>query len=175
MLGSSTMQLLLARRALRGLACAAALCAILLSSDERANAANATDSLFVGADINATCTISISIDLDFGTLDLSSPTPQSGFGSIGVSCTNGSPVYITLGQGLYPAAGSTDTAPIRQMSAGGSDRIDYNIYRDAAFTIPWGNTPASGAVLTGTGGADSAALYARVPAGQQVLSGTYTD
>lgn len=148
---------------------------LLLASDEHASAATVTDALAVSTQINATCNMTVAVDLDFGTVNLASPVPQAGGGTISVTCTNGSPIYVTMGQGLYPAAGSTDTNPIRQMSAGGTDRLDYQIYLDAAYTIPWGNTPLTGAVLSGTGGGMSQGVYALVPAGQQVLSGLYQD
>jgi spore coat protein U-like protein len=84
-------------------------------------------------------------------------------------------VHITLGQGLYPGPASTDTVPIRQMSAGGTDRLAYGIYRDPGLTQSWGNTQASGATLTGDGSAETAMIYASIPSGQSVMSGTYQD
>src|SRR5262245_37510400 len=74
-------------RSSRRLMLAAIVSALCVSSShEQASAATSTDSLPVSATINATCTISVSIDLDFGTVDLSSPIPQSGLGTISVNC-----------------------------------------------------------------------------------------
>jgi spore coat protein U-like protein len=153
----------------------ALLAAALLSPDERASALTATDSVVVNATVDATCTFSVSTALDFGTFDVSSPTPTLGTGTFSIACTSGAPVYITLGQGLYPGPGSTDSTPVRQMSAGGSDRLGYELFKDAALTQSWGNTTASGVTLAGDGGPDTASLYARIPAGQPVLSGVYQD
>lgn len=161
------------RRTALGLACV--ITCGLLSPEEHAHAATGAAALDVGADIVATCTMVIATQLNFGTVDLSSPTPMGGNGVISVTCSNGAPIYITLGQGLYPAPGSTDTAPLRQMSAGGADRLDYNFYRDAAGTIAWGNTTLTGAVLSGSGSNQSATIYAFVPPSQSVMSGTYQD
>ena len=148
---------------------------VVLTQGEAARAATSSSSVGVAAQVANTCTLTITTNLNFGPVDITSPTPTDSFGSISIGCTNNAPVYITLGQGANPGSGSTNTTPVRQMSAGGADRLDYDLYSDPTFTTPWGNTQATGVTLTGSGAPVSASIYARVPPGQHVASGVYQD
>ncbi len=55
------------------------------------------------------------------------------------------------------------------MSAGGTDRLDYMLAKDSSYSTIWANTQATSVAL-GPGN-----IYARVPTGQNVASGTHTD
>ncbi|HEX7481024.1 MAG TPA: spore coat U domain-containing protein [Polyangiales bacterium] len=134
-----------------------------------------TASLSIGAQINASCTLDVVTQVSFGTVDLTAPAPTDAIGTFTLDCSSGAPVYITLGQGTNPAAGSSDAAPMRQMSAGATDRLAYQLYRNAAYTQLWGNTQPTAAVLLGSGAAQSVAIYGRVAPGQAVVSGAYQD
>jgi spore coat protein U-like protein len=139
-----------------------------------AHAATATDNLVVTADVIATCTI-LAAPVNFGTYDVGSAVDHDATGTVTINCSNGSAVYVMLGEGLQPNAGSLPAAPMREMSAGGTDVLTYGLFMDAGHTANWGNTQVSGMARTGTGAADAITVYGRIPAGQGVLSGTYTD
>jgi len=139
-----------------------------------AQALTATDNLSVSADVIATCTI-VASPVNFGTYDVTNATPNDNVGGVAINCSNGAAVYVTLGQGLQPAAGSTAGVPARQMSAGGTDVLAYSLFQDAGRTTAWGGTQATGVASVGTGSAVSLSVYGRIPASQAVQSGAYTD
>lgn len=136
-----------------------------------------TANLVVTAEVTANCTIS-STGLAFGAYDPVSTNAAAnldGTGTISVTCTSGSTGDITLGQGANPKAGSDDTAPLRQMSAGGTDRLEYFLYQETGRITVWGNTAATDVSHPGTGTSTDLTVYGRVTAGQNVAAGSYTD
>ncbi len=93
-------------------------------------------------------------------------------GTVIVNCDPGRKVSIKLGQGLYPAPGSTDNSPRRRM-ANGANRINYNLYEDAARTVVWDNR--NNAVRTTRVYPYTATIYGRIPGSQTVNPGYYSD
>ena len=139
-------------------------------------AGTATSNMSVSATVSANCTISAGA-LAFGAYDpvvTNATNPLAGTATITVSCTNGSPATLTLDQGLNPAGGSTNAAPLRQMASGGS-LMSYDLFQDNAMTVPWGNTAGTGVAYTGTGVSGSVTVYGQVAGGQNVPAGTYND
>lgn len=86
--------------------------------------------------------------------------------NVNVTCTNGSPVTITLDDGQNIG---------RQLKFGTDKYLDYELYSDSARTNVWGNTDSTDVATTGTGLAEALTVYMRVTAGQNVPAGTYTD
>ena len=148
--------------------------------------AGTTQTLNVSAGIVAGCEVSgqagaglAAATLDFGTRDQlasqvpSAATPSSGAGALTVKCnaaTSGVTVAVGLGQN---ASGNT-----RRMAAG-STYVDYELYRDAAWSQPVGSAAISLGAFS-AGQATSPALYGRIPQPSQAIaqSGlltTYTD
>ena len=119
-----------------------------------------------------TCTAAVT-SLNFGTYNVFASAPTDSTATIFISCNgNSRDVRISIGRGSAPTFGS------RRMSKG-SERLFFNMYRDAARTAIWGD---------GTGGSQveivdrvqnnepyQGAVYGRVPAGQDVSAGTYTE
>lgn len=135
-----------------------------------------TANLPVSAEINAACTIS-TVPLEFGNYDPivdNKTAPLTGTGFVSTTCTIGSDVIITLGQGANPAGGSTDTIPLRQM-ASGNDRLAYFLYSEPTRITVWGNTALTGKADTGTGAASQLTIYGAVTGGQNKPVGSYTD
>jgi spore coat protein U-like protein len=160
----------------KALGCAAALCiALLLFGHERAEAAATVSSaLEVGASISIRCTI-ITVPLSFGNYTVTDPTPLDMSGAVSLNCAPSRFVTrIRLDQGLYPASGSSNPNPSRQMSNGAADRLGYNIYRDAARTQVWGNTNPTGVIANGPYPM-LIPVYGRIPALQSVQPGAYAD
>ena len=101
------------------------------------------------------CTISTT-SVSFGTYDV--------FNAVSLPS-----IQVTLSKGLY----APNNNP-RQM-ASGANRLNYNLYLDAAHTQIWGDPNPnhydnSGWFLTG-----SVTIYGLIPAGQDVAAGIYSD
>ncbi len=118
------------------------------------------------------CDISTT-SVSFGTYNVFSATPLDSTGSVSSKCTgNAANITIALDRG-----GAASFNP-RQMLKG-TEALNYNLYRDAARTTIWGDgtggtsvysdpSPPNGLVVTIT-------IYGRIPAGQDVSAGTYTN
>lgn len=137
-----------------------------------------TTTFGVSATVANNCIINSAAAIAFGAYDTTSATAVTGAGSVVVRCTKGTAITVALDQGLSAAVGSTCTAPARQMTAGGADRLGYALYSDAARTVVWGctagtNTVASTSVSAAT--LMTLPVYASVPAGQDVAAGAYAD
>ncbi len=147
----------------------AALAVIFLARPARAG--SATNTLTVNATVLGICTIDPAT-LDFGNYDSTANVDVST--NITVHCTQGSSYWIGLGLGSN-ASGAT-----RRMVNGGTNYLAYELYRDSAHTQVWDNVdpapnpPHSSASSPGTS-AYTTPVYGRVPLGQIVPMGGYTD
>ena len=119
----------------------------------------------------AHCTISTT-SVSFGSYDVFASTPTDTTGTVSFTCTGNADVTITLTKG-----GSSTFNP-RALS-GGTDSLNYNLYKDAARTTIWGDGTGSTSTYTQVGVPNNAAqnltIYGRIPAAQDVRAGTYTD
>jgi spore coat protein U-like protein len=99
----------------------------------------------VQATVRANCAITAT-DLNFGDY-LPSAGDVSVQSSLSVRCTNGTPYTVSLN------AGSTTGGSITQrLMANGANRLQYNLYTDAARTTVWGDgTTGSRPAGTGSG------------------------
>jgi spore coat protein U-like protein len=139
-----------------------------------------TATLALGLRVDQRCLV-LALPLDFGTYDILNPSPTDGTGSITIDCTNvgrNNSMRVRIGQGQFPAAGSTAGTPRRQMSNGGAGRVRYDLYQDAARTDVWGDTNAT-AMFPGEGPYPATfPVYGRIPAlqsGLVALPGSYND
>jgi spore coat protein U-like protein len=58
----------------------------------------------------------------------------------------------------------------------GSYTLNYSLFSDSARTVNWGNTVGTDTVAgTGNGSGQSIIVYGRLPGGQALNIGTYTD
>lgn len=157
------------------LACIAS--ASLLVGGTALASGTATSNLSVTASVDASCTISTAA-VAFGAYDpivTNAASPLVGTGTITVTCTNGASTTITLGAGGNEDTGSTDDVPLRQMNDGGSNLLAYFLYSDPGRTTVWGNTEEAGKTHLGTGTSTDLTVFGRVPAGQNVPAGSYSD
>jgi spore coat protein U-like protein len=128
----------------------------------------------VSASVSPRCTI-VASDLAFGVYDPFVANAQVGLdaaAALTVTCTRGLVGAIAVDAGLNGGAAGSG----RQM-ASGSQRLIYQIFKDPSRTTVWQAGP-SGAAAISLGGAKSPeriALFGRIPPGQVVLSGRYTD
>ena len=107
--------------------------------------------------------------LSFGSYNPT--TPVSVTGTVTVTCSSGLAYHV----GLNAGAGSGGTTTTRIMNSG-ANLMSYQLFRDSAHTLNWGNNPPSDTVNgTGTGSPQALTVYARLPAGQYVNPDSYTD
>jgi spore coat protein U-like protein len=132
-----------------------------------------TDNLLVSASVTATCTIATA-PVAFGTYDPTAGSPLNATGTVTVLCTNGTPGYITLGQGLNPDGASTDAVPVRQMAGGAAaaGRLGYFLYSEGTRSDVWGNTGTTGLNHNGDGTSTALTVYGTIPAAQNVIAGS---
>lgn len=94
-----------------------------------------------------------------------------------VTCTNSTSYDIGLGPGL--GAGATPSN--RSMTGPAASVLRYQLFRNSARTLNWGNTSGTDTVTgTGTGTGQFLTIYGQIPAGEfsfpgPGIPGTYTD
>ncbi len=109
------------------------------------------------------------VAINFGTYDVSSPFPLDSQGYITVSCGTLLPVLVKLD----PGQNSRRKFNPRMMRSP-DDLLAYNLYVDAACTMIWGDGTWSTFTMRGTGN-DQFVVYGRIPAGQNIVPGYYSD
>ena len=120
----------------------------------------------------AGCSVSTT-SVDFGMYDVFDPAPNDSTGTVTLNCNGGARnVTVEIGRG------GAATFALRRM-VNGAQQLRYNLYLHAARTSVWGD---------GTGGTESndvanppnnkdntLTIFARIPAQQDVSSGSYSD
>jgi len=148
--------------------------AMLAFAPASAEAADATGTLAVVASVSANCQIATSANVDFGTYDTAvhlhdgpvDVTAQA----VSIACTkDATGVSIALDQGEY-ARGSH-----RGLGGGpGTATVAYDIYTSQQRSTVW-NTINTVAYAPRTSRSVTIPLYGRIPAGQTVAPGRYSD
>jgi len=116
----------------------------------------------------AGCTVSTT-GLNFGNYDVFSTLNDDITATIDVNCPNGTAYSIWLSSG-------SGTFASRTLTAIGS-ALAYNLYVDPTRLTIWGDGTGGTATVSGTGtGANvETTVYGRIPAGQNVAVGSYSD
>ncbi len=134
-------------------------------------AGTATGTFTVQATIASACLVSATT-LNFGTYSPSSATALTGTSTVSVNCTSGSPYTTSLNVG---SGGGAFTA---RTLLSGSNTLDFNLYKDAAYTQVWGDGTGSTFTVAGTGSglltANTITVYGQIPISQDKPVGTYT-
>jgi spore coat protein U-like protein len=130
-----------------------------------AAAATATTTFSLTAQVLTQCVVTAT-NLNFG--------PYSGVqldatSTISTTCTPGTPYYIGLHEGRAPGA----TTSTRKMTGPGGELLAYGLFRDAAHTLNWGKVVPKDAQF-GVGSLNFT-VFGRIPGGQFVQSGAYSD
>ena len=118
------------------------------------------------------CTISVTA-VAFGTYNVFTATPDDSTGTITYRCNRtAANVWIALSDG------SSSTFTPRTMRKG-AEILSYNLYRNAARTNVWGDGSGGTSVYTRANPPNNSnvnlTIYGRIPAGQDVSAGSYTD
>ena len=152
---------------LLGLTCAVA----VLATPAAGIAATATTTFQVTATVLSVCTVAAT-NLAFGNYDASSGTPNDASSTVTTTCSNTTAYTVALNAGT----GSGATVALRKMT-NGANTLNYSMYTTAGRTTVWGDGTLSTVTQAGTGNGAGQALtvFGRVPVGQYVTAGSYTD
>lgn len=115
------------------------------------------------------CTVSVAGGIVFGAYDPLSATALDSTGRILLDCPPGQIVAIALG------TGQSGTFAARELRGPNGDTLRYNLYRDAARTLVWGDGSSSVALSMDGAKGKTVDVYARVFGGQDVSAGAYAD
>jgi spore coat protein U-like protein len=116
------------------------------------------------------CTI-VANNVNFGSAGVLA-NAVSATGSVSTTCTNGDAYRISLN------GGGTGNVAARAMSRqGGGGAATYQLYLDAAHSVPWGDGTTGTNMYSGTGSgvAQSATIYGLVPVQATPAPGNYSD
>jgi spore coat protein U-like protein len=120
----------------------------------------------------ANCSLSTT-SIAFGTYNVFSSAPVDSTASVNYHCIGTTPaVLITI------STGQSGTFLPRQLGKG-TERLAYNLFRDAARTTVWGDFTAgtSAHIDVNPPKKDdlTVTVYGRIPPGQDISAGAYTD
>ena len=118
------------------------------------------------------CTVSTT-GVSFGSYDVFGASSTDSTGSVTYNCSGGARnISITLSKGV-----STTFSP-RTMTSG-SNTLSYNLYTDAARSVIWGDGTSGTQTYTDANPPNNrnivVTIYGRIPAGQDVAAGSYSD
>jgi len=136
------------------------------------HAASSSAPLDVSAEVASNCIIAVN-NLAFGKYDplAQNATQQlDAAAEVTMLCTRSSRAAVKIDSGRN-AIGSSRTL------AGGSQHVSYQLFRDAGRTQEWGGGGTDGLqfVSEGIHKPQQLTVYGRIPPGQEVASGVYTD
>ena len=127
----------------------------------------------VTATVVSNCRLTV-FPLSFGIYDplaANAAQPADGSTSIVLNCTRGSNAAVSFDLGLH-SAGSIE----RGMAGPGSDHLRYQIYRDANRSLIWTQgLDAARVTSRGVSHPDQLSVFGRIPPGQEVAPGAYSD
>lgn len=112
------------------------------------------------------CTLGVQ-SVIFGSYDTLSAQNTDSAGSVSVSCDSSDSFTIALSSGH-------GTMLSRQMQSGAYS-MAYNFYTDSLRSIIWGDGTSGTVLVSTTGTSATYAVYGRIPAGQNLPAGSYSD
>lgn len=118
------------------------------------------------------CTVSAD-DHAFGTYDPGAGTDTDSTSSILVECLLGG-AGVETSYTLALSTGLSGTYAERTLG-GPSDTLGYNLYADSARTKVWGDGSEGSTLVSNTAANATHTVYGRIPAGQFVTAGSYSD
>ncbi|MGR9085693.1 MAG: Csu type fimbrial protein [Gammaproteobacteria bacterium] len=128
----------------------------------------------------ASCSVSTIGDISFGVYDVFSPGANDATGKINVLCEDILVIGVTYT--ILLSTGASGSYAPRAMSDGSGHTLDYNLYTDANRVTPvWGDGTGGTGTVSGIFGIGLFSrnrdhdVYGRIPAGQNVNVGNYSD
>jgi spore coat protein U-like protein len=124
------------------------------------------------ASAQASCTISAT-SVSFGSYNVFNGTALDSTGTVTFRCNNQS---FNISVALTRGASST-YSPRTMLK--GAEALNYNLYRNAARTTVWGDGTSGTSQYTNANPPNNSnvnlTVYGRIPAGQDVSAGGYSD
>jgi spore coat protein U-like protein len=134
--------------------------------------ANTTGNFQVSVTIQAACTLTTN-PLSFGTVTAGTSNVVQNNVNLSVTCPTGQAYNVGLLTTNTGAANGTGNMKL------GATTIGYQLFSNAGFTTPWGNTQGTNTVAgVGNGAAQALPVYGQIPAGNILAAdaaGLYTD
>jgi spore coat protein U-like protein len=128
----------------------------------------ATDTLSVQVNVQNSCSVG-GTTIDFGTYSSGQQAAVDAQGNISFSGCPAGTLTISLD------GGGSGNVISRRMSGGSGGSLSYQLYRNSARNQIWGtNGDALQQVLL-VAGSGTIAVFGRIPGGQEVAAGGYTD
>ena len=114
------------------------------------------------------CTLNVT-GVNFGSYDVFSNAALDSTGNINVNCPSGVGYSIALSAG-----GGTQTQRLMNI---GAHALNYNLYTGSNRALVWGDATGGTVTVNGTGNGVTVnyGVYGRIPALQNVHSGSYSD
>jgi spore coat protein U-like protein len=136
-----------------------------------ANGASTTSTLPVSATVTPACAISTD-PVAFGVYDPLAVVPHDANGNIMITCSAGTASQAVAGLGVSAVA----TLLGRKMLSG-ANMLTYNLFTDSQRSVVWGDGTGLSQILSnnGNGTVQVIPIYGRIPAGQLVPPGNYSD
>ncbi len=143
-----------------------------LSVGYAAQAATQSTTFNVTATVVSSCALSAA-NLAFGNYDPLSAANTDGTTTVTVTCSLLTPYNLGISAG---ANGSGVSARQMLIGGGGTEKLNYSLFRDALRTLNWGVTVGTDTLSgLGTGLAVPTPVYGRIGAGQNQPIGSYSD
>jgi spore coat protein U-like protein len=132
--------------------------------------------LQIGIPAHAACLVSAT-GVNFGAYDVFAAAPRDTAGTVTVACDQNPPTDVTVSIGPSPTSGGFQPRRMRHNTL--PDRLDYNLFIAPSMGTVWGDGSAgtSTVVLRRVNRNRPAltTIYGRIPPGQNVSVGAYTD
>ena len=158
---------------------------IVVGSIGISTASYANDSMDVTTTVGAGCVVSIATTMTFDTyapVTTHALTDLTKSSNITAQCTDLTAAIISLSGGANNnnSTSTQHSAPTRRMRIGSSTNyLNYDLNTtDSASGTEWGSNAgvdAGGVAYTGNGTSETLTVYGRIPAAQNVATGSYTD
>ncbi|CAB5634941.1 MULTISPECIES: Csu type fimbrial protein [Serratia] len=147
-------------------------CSLLAQADSKTATLGVSATLLSACEAGSSSGGNVSFGtLNFGTLyflsTATSVAGQQNAGAIRVKCTNGTSYSVLLGGGQ---SGNTAT---RYLQSAAGQRVNYNLYTNAAHSTIWDNL--TGVSQTANGADNWLPVYGMIPAQSTPPTGSYTD
>jgi spore coat protein U-like protein len=114
------------------------------------------------------CSLTVT-GVNFGIYDVFSNSALHSVGNIDMNCASGVgyTIAITAGNGTYQ----------QRIMSSGANTLNYNLYTAANREFVWGDPTSGNATVSGSGTGMSVnhVVYGRIPALQNVRTGSYSD
>jgi len=132
--------------------------------------------LQIGIPAHAACLVSAT-GMNFGAYDVFAAVPRDSAGTVTVACDPNPPTDVTVSIGSSPTSGGFNPRRMRHVTL--SDRLDYNLFTTPSMVTVWGDGSAGTSTVllrkVNRNRPVTTTIYGRIPPGQNVSVGTYSD